>query len=122
MKYKILFFIVVLAMLNCSNKSVRHGNAPLKEEDVLISQKFLDDNSYLIVCRGFPKEDLEGMARSLSAEKSAQLNAMYFTQKVFNDDLDPVKFGTVEKYVKYDDHVVIHYLIRKEGLKNSLRE
>ena len=122
MKYKILLLIVVLSLLKCSNKSARLGDAPLKEEDVLISQKFLDDNTYLIVCRGFPKQELEGMAGDLSAEKSAQLNAMYFTQKVFNDDLDPVKYGTVKKFVKYDDHVVIHYLIRKNGLKNSLRE
>ena len=48
------------------------------EEEILISAEFIDDNTYVIVCKGFPLPELTGENAINSAKEAARLNAISF--------------------------------------------
>ena len=92
------------------------------ERDILISRGFSGGDAYLIVCKGFPKEGVEGFRRGETAKDAALMNAQFIARDIFNDTVDPVRNGSVQKFTVYDDHAVVHYEIRKKGLRGSLKK
>ncbi len=110
-----LFLLIVLN--GCDEQSVKGPGS----KEVLVSQGFVDDNSYRIICRGFPLEGLEGLQRAESSKRAALLSAYYFIGQVFNESVAPDRDGKTEKIEYAADHAVLHYMIRKKGLKKMVR-
>ncbi len=90
-------------------------------EGVLISKWFRNKNTYVIVCRGWPKEGLTGKKRIESAKEAALINAQFIARDIFKKSVDVIKNGTIEKYKTYKNHVTIYYIIKKKGLKYKMR-
>ncbi|MDY6935636.1 MAG: hypothetical protein SVZ03_15615 [Spirochaetota bacterium] len=112
---KIIIFILVLLFTSGSCEQN-------KERDVLIKKWFKDSNTYIIVCKGYPKSGSSGLARIETAKEAALINAQYLAKGIFKETLDVITNGTIEDYKIYDDYVVINYIITKKGLKKYLRK
>ncbi len=100
------------------------GCGPRKANDkgsILIKSTFIDDTSYMIVCKGFPREGLEGVQAMETAKEAALLNAQMIAKDVFADSVDVVRQGTIGRYDTGDGYAVITYIIRGPDLKQSLR-
>jgi hypothetical protein len=87
----------------------------------LISKGFIDDNSYRVVCRGFPEEGLTGVERTESAKRAALLSAYAFIQAEFVDKVAPDRDGRAEKFEVGSDSTVVYYVVSKRGLKKLRR-
>ena len=117
MKYLVLFMGVALVIaVSCFSGDRK------TEQDVLISKKFLDNNSFSIVCKGFPKEDLTGIARLESAKRAALLNAYFFIQQEFDESVAPDKDGRVEKFDAGENQATVYYILKKDGLKGRVKK
>ena len=121
MKFIAISYIAALLIFSaCTGQPKVAGGAPTLE-DVLIRKGFVDDNSYRIVCRGYPQQGLEGIQKAESSKRGALLNAYYFVQTMFDDSVAPDKDGKAEKFEVMDDYAVVYYLLMKRGLKKRLR-
>lgn len=117
MRIKIfLLCAAVMTLAMCSSAAVGPAASP-----VLISKNFIDDNTYRIVCRGFPAQGLSGLQRNESAMRAARLNAYLFIKSDFVDSVAPDRDGSVEKFEVTRDYAVIYYVVSKRGLKKLLR-
>lgn len=87
----------------------------------LISEKFISDTEYEIVCRGFPKEGLSGVQKEESAKRSAILNAYYFSKSRFDDTVNPDMDGRVEKFSMFENYAEVKYILKKSNLKKRLK-
>jgi hypothetical protein len=119
MRINILFIILTAALLFAGCDEKGPGSSAPKE--ALISQGFVDDNTYTVVCRGYPLEGSTGIQKSESSKRAALLGAYYYIQTVFNDSVAPDKDGKAEKYEYKSDHVVVHYVVHKKGLKKMVK-
>lgn len=97
------------------------GGGKKTTDEVLIKKTFRDDDTWLIIVRGFPNKDLEGIARLESAKRAALLNAYYFARLNFDDTIAPDRDGTVVQWEVSRICAVVHYIIKKPGLKNRIR-
>jgi hypothetical protein len=121
MNYRISgFLIAALFVTACSGQPRVAGGAP-SIEDVLISRGFIDNNTYRIVCRGYPQGGLDGIQKIESSKRGALLNAYYFVQNIFDDSVAPDKDGRVEKFEVMSDYAIVHYVISKMGLKKRVK-
>lgn len=115
---KILSFLFA-AMLASSIISCTSGDEMnVQSIPSLISEEFVSEDTYEVVCRGFPKQGLDGYQKTESAKRAALLNAYYFIQERFDDTVQPDKDGTVVRYDIQDDFVIIQYRVTKSNLKN----
>ncbi len=119
MKIKMLVlgvsFVVVLA--GCDQKGVT-SQGP---REVLVSKGFVDDNTWKVVCRGYPLEGLKGIQKSESSKRAALLSAYYYIKETFNESVAPDKDGKTEKLDIFDDHAVLNYVVHKKGLKKMMK-
>lgn len=90
--------------------------------DIIISKGFRGSNTYLIVCKGFPKEGTDGLQRRETAKEAALMNAQFIARDIFNATVDPVRNGLAKKFTVNDEYAVVHYEIRKKNLKARLRK
>ena len=97
------------------------GSRMLTEEDVLVKAEFTDDNTYRIVCKGYPMEGLSGVSAEKSSMEAAQMNAFYFIKKNFGNAVDPGINGDVEHYEMRDTYAIVHFVVKKKGLKKLYR-
>ena len=90
---------------------------------VLVKKEFINGNTYVIVCKGFPRVGLEGLQAVETAKEAALLNAQIIARETFNDSIDVVKGGSVEGYEVNEREVCaqIRYVIKAPGLKKNLR-
>ena len=85
---------------------------------VLVKEKLLSKNTYLIVARGYA---MEGSKRPAdSAKEAALLNAQILAKERFNGAFDVVKNGKAEKYVVRDDSADVHYVLTWPNIKRHL--
>lgn len=119
MRTNVLFVIVAILLLSigCDEKSAENG---IKKEP-LVSQGFVDDDTYKVVCRGYPLEGSTGIQKTESSKRAALLGAYYYIQKVFNESVAPDRDGKAEKFEFMSDHVVVHYVVQKKGLRKMAR-
>jgi len=110
----VIIMVILLSMTVCYKGGVGTDNA-------LISKGFLDDNRYSIVCRGYSKENLVGVAMSESAKRAALLTAYFYAQQVFDDTVAPDKDGNVDKYELNDNSATVFYVISKKNLKSHFK-
>ncbi len=88
----------------------------------LISEGFISDTEYEIVCIGYPKEGLTGVQKEESAKRAALLSAYYFTKNKFDDTVNPDQDGKAQKFTVYDDRAELKYVITKSNLKKRLKK
>ena len=121
MRRFLLFLVVFTAGFSACKSDTQPvvGGRMLSEEDVLVSAKFSDDNTFRIVCKGFPMEGLKGVAAENSAMESARLNAIYFIKRDFDPSVDPGVSGDVEHYEMRDAYAMVHYVVKMKGLKKK---
>jgi hypothetical protein len=118
MKFNALFMFIVLmiTLAGCDNVTVKSAGL----QEVLISQGFVDDNTYRIVCRGYPLEGLKGLQQAESSKRAALLHAYYVIKQVFNESVAPDRDGRTEKIEYMSDHAVLNYVVHKKGLKKMV--
>jgi hypothetical protein len=87
------------------------------KDTVIEKQWFKNDNTFVIICRGWPKEGLTGRAKLDSAKEAALINAQFSSRDLFDKSVDVVKSGNIEQYKVYDDYVTVEYSITKNGLR-----
>lgn len=112
----ILFFLLVF--ISCTVDPVKN----VQSVPNLISEKFISDTEYEIVCIGYPKEGLKGIQKEESSKRAALLNAYYFTRNRFDDTVLPDVDGKTEKLTVYDDYAEIKYIIKKSDLKKRIKK
>ncbi len=92
------------------------------KKDVIVNKYFKDDNTFIIECKGYPNEGLEGKARVESAKEAALINAQMCSRDLFDASVDVFRNGEIKKYDIQGDYVVIQYVISKNRLKKSYKE
>lgn len=120
MKNLSLFAMIIsmLIILSCSGDPVNN----VKSTPYLISERFISDTEYEIVCVGLPKEGLKGVQKEESAKRAALLNAYYFSKNRFDETVNPDHDGKAEKFTVYEDRAELKYIIKKSNLKNRLKK
>jgi len=117
-KSALILSLFVFTIFSCSS-----GNdINVQSMPSLISEGFISDDTYEVICRGFPKEGLEGVQKEESGKRAALLNAYYFIQARFDSSVVPDRDGTVYKYDVQDDFVIVHYRIKKQELKKRQKK
>ncbi len=92
------------------------------KRDVLIKKYFRNSTTYVIECKGYPKEGLTGKPAVETAREAALTNAQFIARDLFTEPVDPVKNGIAEKYTVHGDYVVIRYALKYPGLRGKLRK
>jgi hypothetical protein len=114
-KIKLLpLFIFLAAFLSCSTSP----DMNVMSLPTLISEGFISDTEYEIVCLGYPKEGLTGVSRDESAKRAALLNAYYFLNERFGNEVSPDRDGKAKKVTMHDGYCELRYVIKKDNLKN----
>lgn len=98
------------------------GAGAQEKREVLVKKYFKNNNTFIIICKGYPKEGLSGTQAVETAKEAALLNAQIIARETFKDSVDVVKRGAVLKYVESDDHVVIHYALTQINLRSKLKK
>lgn len=96
------------------------GDEPARR-DIVIRKGFTGLNTYLIVCKGFPKEGTGGVSRTGTAREAALMNAQFIARDIFNATVDPVRNGLAKKFTDNPDYSVVHYEITKNNLRYRLK-
>lgn len=108
-RYVFLLLLILLPPL------FAHGDG------ILVKHYFRDSHTFVIVCKGYPKEGLTGEARNESAKEAALINAQFITRALFDDSVDVFRNGTVERYRVYSSYAVVYYVIEMRNLRRRLR-
>ncbi len=114
---QLLFFAITLTVP--SSFIPEYGfskNKSRQLKDIIINARFIDNHTFLIVCKGYPMQGLRGNIRLISAQDAALFSAELLAKKIFNSRVHPGRDGTITTVSKYQDHVVIHFLITKPNL------
>lgn len=107
----------ILAMGACTtNKSVTG------KDNILIKKYFMDDDTFVIECKGFPKDDVSGLQATETAKEAALLNAQVIAKETFNDTVDVITNGKIEKYEVFEGYAVVTYVITLPNLMKNIRE
>ena len=115
MKWTIgLTIIVTLCILIAGSCARNRGG-------VLVSQKFLDNHTYEIVCRGYAAEGTQGIARMESAKRSALMNIYAYLSQTFEGPINVSRDGRVEKVEVEGNAVKVYYILKKRNLKGMIR-
>jgi hypothetical protein len=91
-----------------------------EKRDVLVRKYFRNNNTYVIECKGYPREGLTGKPAVETAKEAALTNAQVLAGELFAPPVDAVKNGTAEKYTIHRDYVVVRYVVRRQGLRGKL--
>ncbi len=122
MKGKALAIIAVVVFFTaCTDQKLGKSQAP-SIEDVLVNRGFIDNNTYRIVCKGYPQQGLEGIQKVESSKRAALLNAYYFVQNYFDDFVAPDRDGKAVKFDIFNDYAVVHYIVTKHGLRKKFKK
>ena len=113
----LLSVITVLIFSGCDSVGVK-SQGP---REALVSKGFVDDDTWKVVCRGYPLEGLRGIQKTESSKRAALLGAYYYVQETFTDAVAPDKDGKTEKIELAGDHAVLHYIVHKKGLKKMVK-
>ncbi len=113
---KIIFALLMVILTSCYPEKGKDS------KDIIENKYFKNSNTYVIECRGFPREGVTGRARIETAKEAALMNAQFYTKDMFDGSVDVVRNGTIDKYDIQDDYVVIHYIIKYKGLQKLIKK
>ena len=114
-------FTIILCLLTVASCSVDPGKN-VKSVPSLISEGFISDTEYEIVCIGMPKEGLKSVQKEESAKRAALLNAYFYSNSRFDDTVKPDVDGKVVKFTMLEDYAELNYVITKSNLKKRLKK
>ncbi len=114
-----LVLLSVTAIISCSSDNNINS---VQSVPTLISEGFISDSEYEIVCIGFPKPGLTGIQKDESSKRAAILNAYYFAKNRFDDSVNPDKDGRVVQMTVSADRAEVKYYIKKAGLKRRIKK
>jgi hypothetical protein len=92
------------------------------KDNVIEKKWFRNDNTFVIICRGWPKESLTGKAKVDSAKEAALINAQFSARDLFDKSIDVMRNGDIVKYTVYDEYVTVEYSITQKGLRKFYKE
>ncbi len=100
------------------------SNTPLfvQSNPSFISEEFTSDDTYIIVCRGYAKPGLKGLAIRESAQEGARLSAYYFVMEKFDETVKPEVDGKVLKYEMEDNSAIVYFEVHKSNLKKRIKK
>lgn len=98
------------------------GAGAQEKREVLVKKYFKNNNTFIIICKGYPRESLSGTQAMETAKESALLNAQMIARGIFKESVDVVKGGSVLRYIEAGDHVVIHYALTQINLRSKLKK
>ncbi len=110
--------LLLLFLLTACSNSPTIGSSP---GESLIKKYFQDDNTYIIIARGYPKPGLPEIQAINTAQEAALTNAQVIARQSFDDSVDVIKAGIVKKYENRGNHVVITYVITGQNLKRHIK-
>ena len=111
--------LVVSAFLLALSLSSAFPQQDEEKKIVLVKEKFLSKNSYLIVARGYPKE---GSARPVdSAKDAAVFNAQILASERF-EGFDVIVNGKAAKFTVRSDSVDVNYVLTYKNIKYYLKK
>lgn len=93
-----------------------------EKKDMIVKKFFLNSSTFVIVCKGWPKESLSGVERTESAKEAALMNAQFSSRDLFDSTVDVIKNGDAEKYEIFDGYVTVRYVIKKSQLKKHYKK
>lgn len=92
-------------------------NAAPSTSGTLIMKYFKDDNTFVIICKGYPKPGVEtGEARG-TAREAALINAQVLAGEVFKSGINVITAGSPERYIDGKGYAMIYYIVRHPGLR-----
>lgn len=121
MKSIVISLVLLSGMFMISCASDNNVNN-VQSIPTLISEGFINDSEYEIVCIGFPKPGLTGMQKDESSKRAALLNAYFYSKNRFDDTVNPDRDGTVAKMTVFEDRAEVKYIIKKTGLKRRIKK
>lgn len=83
----------------------------------LIKKYFKDNDTYVIICKGYPKTGTKAGEAVGTAREAALLNAQVLAGEVFKSGIDVVKAGSPERYIDGKGYAMIYYIVRHPGLR-----
>ncbi len=98
------------------------GAGAQEKREVLVKKYFKNNNTFIIICKGYPREGLARSQAMETAKEAALLNAQIIARETFKDSVDVVKGGSVLKYVEHDDYAVVHYALTQHNLRAKLKK
>jgi len=101
--------------------SLTASGAQQERRDVVIRKGCINRNSYLIVCKGYPREGLAGVQKDATAREAALINAQVIARDFFNDTVDPIRNGEAVKFEMKGEYAVVHYRVQKANLRARQR-
>ena len=114
----LITMILISAVLSCSSGD----DISVQSIPSLISEEFTSNDTYEVVCRGFPKQGLTGVQKEESGKRAALLNAYYFVQTRFDNTVKPDTDGVVLKYDVQEEFVIVYYRVTKSNLKKREKQ
>ncbi len=105
------------AMLSCG------GSAGTQERrTTLVKKYFKNDDTFIIVAKGYPREGVDNQVQQLeTAKEAALLNAQIIARESFDDTVDVVKKGSVDSYEVFDDYATVTYIVTMDRLNKRQR-
>jgi hypothetical protein len=114
MTRKILFVIMLVAAVSCQSNLQKRG--------VLVRNGVLSENKYIIVCKGYPgNKKVNKIQRNGLAQEAALINAQILARKFLTDDIDVIRYGSIESVESFGDYVVIEYVVEFKNIKKYLK-
>lgn len=96
---------------------------PAQNKTVLVGEKLVNKNSYLIIARGYSQPGQTDRIKSeLSAKEAAVLNAQILAKERFVESFDVITNGKKQKFIVYDGYADVYYLLSWPNIKNYLRK
>ena len=116
MKKIILFASTLLLAFSVSSSFAQEDE---EKKIVLVKEKLLSKNSYLIVARGYPKESSHRPVDS--AKEAAVFNAQILAQERF-EGFDVIVNGKAAKFTVRDGSVDVNYVLTYKNIKYYLKK
>ncbi len=93
------------------------------DKTVLLKEKLLNDNKYMIVARGYSKPGItDTIQANGTAKEAALLNAQMIARERFIVGFDVIQNGRAKKYTLGKGYADVVYILSYPGLKKYLRK
>lgn len=87
----------------------------------LIKKYFKDNNTFVIICKGYPKEGARDLEVRGTAREAALINAQVIAKQSFSKRINVITGGSPEKYVDFEGFAVVYYVVKRPGLRSYAR-
>jgi hypothetical protein len=119
---KNIIMLVTALAVAAALSSCGGGSGTKERGSALVKKYFRDDDTFIIVAKGFPRENVDNQVQALeTAKEAALLNAQIIAKEAFDDSVDVVRKGSVESYEVFDDYATVTYIVSMNGLNKRQR-